>query len=92
MGDYQVLRSLRQRSGVPDMIHWRPHVEKPYRGPPYLTPQPAVCGMTMPMNYAEFQQFADHVTCPVCLLMMAAERRSQRSQSDAKVNAPLARH
>jgi len=49
--------------------------EKPHRGPPYLTPKPAVCGMTLPMNYVEFPQFADHITCPVCLIILASERR-----------------
>jgi hypothetical protein len=60
-----------------NLIHWRPHVEKPHRGPPYLTPAPAACGRTLPMNYAEFPQFRDHVTCPVCVLMMRDERKAK---------------
>ena len=60
------------------MIHWRPYEENPYRGPPYLTQKPAVCGKTLPINYAEYPQFSDHVTCPVCLLIIRDEKRGKQ--------------
>lgn len=62
-----------------NLVHWRPHIAdaRKFREPPYA------CGM-LTGNYAEFPQFRDHVTCPVCVLMMKDETNSAKAQPSAQ--------